>query len=693
MIGLPYYRKIMIRKILLLTFVAVSAIASVSARNINVNGHITIKSKGPKEVAAGASILDANTQKLLGVADEDGKYQITVDSEAELIFSFMGTEPHQERVKGRHMINVELVPQTKFLDEVLVKAKGGKKSAVSVDPTDLDVVGNMLRFKTKVKLPKRMFNSSKRLIVQPAILNVTRNRVTYLKPVVFDGWRYAVTQERMHDWDKDADPLSKYQEVKKGTNNIDNTIYVLDSLYVENPKDDFTGFVVASLENYNNICYKDTFEVARGTINPLRFLSYSLTPVGLTEDRFLPSPEVELRDTKGEMNLIFPVGKSKLDLGLGNNAAELRALTDEFRRIANSPDMSLRSFTINGFASPEGSMDKNKALAEERMRSAMETVVSSIDPSLRRNAEITSHAGIAPWEDVVKMMRADGMNDEANKVQDIINSTKNNDNRYYQISRLPFYKSIIADKYLPRLRRVNYHITTSVYRPLNEDEIDDLYKANPKGLSKYQYYRYYSSKEGEEREKALRQAVETYPDFMAAATDLSEIMINKGEDATVILERFFENPEKWDRLPESTRLNMGIACMKAMQFSKADEILQTLPENALTHKPKMYAAAQNGRWEEVLEEINMDSPLNEVLVLLQAKNNNLAWELSRHLGESAVEYYVRAIAANRLDKYMEAEAFLEKAFELDPSLYDVAKVDGDVIDLLDATDTSNLNEE
>ena len=169
-------------------------------------------------------------------------------------------------------------------------------------------------------------------------------------------------------------------------------------------------------------------------------------------------------------------------------------------------------------------------------------------------------------------------------------------------------------------------------------------------------------------------------------------MINKGEDATVILERFFEDPEKWNRLPESTRLNMAIASMKAMQYSKADEILQTLPDNKDTHKPKLYAAAQNGRYQDVMEEINQDSPLNEVLVLLAAKNNNLAWELSRHLGDSAVECYVKAIAANRLDKYLEAEAFLEQAFELDPSLIDIAKVDGDIIDLLDETDTSSINE-
>lgn len=691
MIRKSYYRKTMIGKKLLLALMALCAIVTASARNINVNGHISVKVT--KEAAAGASIIDADSQKLLGVADEDGRYQITVDSDAEIIFSFMGTEQKREKVKGRHFINVELIPETKTLSEVFVKAKGRKKSALGVEPTDLDVEGNTLRFKTKVKLPSRMFNSSKRLIVQPAILNLTRNRVSLLKPVVFDGWRYAATQERMYDWDKSLDPLTKYQKIKKGPEHLDNTIYLLDSLYVANPKDDFSGFIITTLENYNNVVYRDTFEIARGTVNPLRFLNYSLAPVSLKEERFFPTPEVELRDTKGEMNLIFPVGKSKLDLALGNNRSEMNALIEEFKRIERSPDMSLKSFTINGFSSPEGSWERNQTLAQERMRSAMETVVSSIDPSLRKNAEITSHAGVASWDEVVKMMNDDGLNEEANKVQAIINNTKNNDARYYQISRLPFYRSIIVEKYLPRLRRVNYHLATSVYRPLNDDEINELYKTNPKGLSKYQYYRYYTSKQGDEREKALRQAIETHPDFLVAATDLSEIMINKGEDATVILDRFFKDPAKWDRLPESTRLNMGIASMKAMQFSQADDILATLPDNKDTHKAKIYAAAQNGRYQDVKNEINQDSPLNEVLVLLAAKDNNLAWEMSKNLGDSAVECYVKAIAANRLDKYMEAMAFLEQAFELDPSLREIAKVDGDVIDLLDETDSNKTNEE
>lgn len=49
---------------------------------------------------------------------------------------------------------------------------------------------------------------------------------------------------------------------------------------------------------------------------------------------------------------------------------------------------------------------------------------------------------------------------------------------------------------------------------------------------------------------------------------------------------------------------------------------------------------------------------------------------------SAKEYYIRAIAANRLELLNEALMNIETALKLDPSLLETAKIDGDIIDLL-----------
>ena len=145
----------------------------------------------------------------------------------------------------------------------------------------------------------------------------------YLKPVVFDGRRYDITQRRMLDWNEEKDPLHNFTKVKQSGRRTDDTIYIVDRLHVDNPKNDFLCVVMSSMENYNRIIYTDTTQIARGTKNPLRFLSYSLNGIVLTDENFIPKPEVQLRDASGEVKLVFNVGKSNLDLSLGNNAAEL----------------------------------------------------------------------------------------------------------------------------------------------------------------------------------------------------------------------------------------------------------------------------------------------------------------------------------------------------------------------------------
>ncbi len=667
------------KKLLSIALVAFTAL-SLHSRTINIHGKVTLQGTG--EPISGVAIINAETNKLLGITGDEGRYIVTADSEGELIFSNMSCRELQEKINGRLVIDVALMPEATELEEVVVTAKGNNATLIT-EPADLDVEGNYLRLKTKVKIPKKLFSSQVRMIIQPAIYNVTKRHVSYLTPVVYDGWRYADTQERMYDWDKSHDVLTPFQQVKRNSRRAENIIYLIDSLYIENPKDDYMCAVMSSLENYNRIIYTDTFEIARGTVNPLRFLDYDLKPMGMNEERFLPTPEVELRDTDGEMNLLFPVGKSVLDLSLGNNAAEMNALISEFKTIENDPDMTLKSFRIFGFASPEGRYERNRSLASARMKSAMEVVLKSVDPSMTRNADISSEADVAPWEEVADMLRADSLSDEADQVMSVIDRYSGRDARSAAMTRLPFYRSLLTATYLPRLRRVSYHIVSSRYRPLTDAEIAELYASNPSGLSRYQFYRYYSAQEGPQREAAIRTALETHPDFVVAATDLSDMMLSRGENPIEVLAPFFGDPTQWSKLPVSTRYNMGLACLNNMNYSRADSILSGVPDVEETHKAKIYCKALNGRYHEVMQEICEDSPLNEVLLLLAIKDNQRAALHAQKLGNSAVEEYVKAIAANRLDDYMTAITHLENAFRLDPTLKEVAKIDGDVIDLLE----------
>lgn len=653
-----------------------AVILPLSAREINVRGTVTNLDDEP---LYRVSIYNAATNKLVGVTNEDGKYLVKIDSEGTLLFSSLGYEEKQVAVRGELTVNVELEPSAVALQEVVVSAKRITDNVVP-EPTDIEVKGNYFHIKTRVKIPKELFSTDARMIIQPGIYNVTRGKMIFLSPLVFDGQEYAITQERMYDYDVKQDPLAQYVKIKASSSRKDDLVGYNDSTYVENPNDDFRCDMMVAMENYNRVLYRDTFVIARGVVNPLRFLEYEIPGSAVKNESFFPQPEMQLRDTKGDVNLTFPVNKSQLNLNDGNNREEMNRLIARLRAVENDPNARLKSFSIAGTASPEGNYAKNEQLAQQRMSSAMELVLQELNESTRRQLEIGTKASVETWDRVVALLRADGKSQEADAIQAVIDKYPDDPNRQSRgVVALPFYRPLITEQYLPQLRRVSYELLFSQYRYLTDDEIKELYRENSGDLTRNEFWRLYNMADSKaEREAICRRALEVYPKFLVAATDLAAMLIEQGKPDAELLVPYLGMKE----IPDETRLNQVIAWLSVGKFVQADSLAAELPDTGAYHKAKVYSAALNGRYEEVIQEISSESPFNEVLMLLAIKANDQAWEKAKLLGNSARENYIKAVAANRVDEVVLALSYLESAFKKDPSLRDIASIDGDVLDLL-----------
>ncbi|MDE7335696.1 MAG: hypothetical protein K2N10_05245, partial [Muribaculaceae bacterium] len=365
-----------------------------------------------------------------------GNYLITADSEGSLLFENGGLTIVDQIVEiaGQLELTVRVLKAKRVLDEVEVTGFSQKKNFV-LENADLEVEGNMLKIKNyRVHIPPKMMKSDRRLTIQPAIYNVTRDQITFLTPVVVDGKHYAMTQERMYDYSIAKDTLTqspKYQ-VKNGEILKDNVVIINDSLYLENPGDDVFAVINPMIEDYNRVIYSDAFEVARGTINPFRFLQYKLNPIDLNDSRYAPNDVPEPRDTEGEMHLLFEVGKSKLNPSLGENSKELEALLNQFKLVENDPNSTLKGFNIIGYASPEGNYETNDRLAKERMQSALDWINASY--KFPKKVRPIAEATITPWSEVVKMLHADGLHSEADQVQNVLDTYRSPDGRMIAIS-------------------------------------------------------------------------------------------------------------------------------------------------------------------------------------------------------------------------------------------------------------------
>ena len=182
---------------------------NVSAQRIRVQGHIT----NPQgKSVPNVNVLNPVNDERIEMSDEDGRYSVLVEKNGSLKFTCVGYEDKTVKVAGKQILNVVLKDAVIELNEVTITSK--VKDKVIPEPTDIEIKGNYFHLKTRVPVPKEMFNSHRRLVLQPSIYDVTLKKRLLMRPVVFDGDTYNTTQNRMYDYDIDKDPLHDYIRVK-----------------------------------------------------------------------------------------------------------------------------------------------------------------------------------------------------------------------------------------------------------------------------------------------------------------------------------------------------------------------------------------------------------------------------------------------------------------------------------------------
>ena len=555
------------------------------AQNLRVAGVVRGNNE---ERLAGVTIINKETKKVVGLTDEDGKYSVIVPVNGILNFTCLGYDGQDIKVKGRQIIDVVLVSTAVKIQEVSVVAK--IKNKVIFEPSEIEVVGNYFHLRTRFKVPAEMFSSNTRLIVQPTLYNITRKKGVLLKPVVTDGREYTLTQERMYEFDLKNDPLEPYIRKSEMTKNGELVAYH-DSAYIENLKEDFRADIRLSLENYNRILFTDSFQIARGLVNPLRFFEYKLKAKNITDERYFPKPELQLRNDRGEVELSFLPGKADINDRDPKNASELAKLRERLSSIETNPDAKLQTFSILGVSSPEGPHDKNLVLAKKRMDLAVNRILSHLNKETLDFLKIQTGSKVETWQTAIEMMRRDSLFGQAQDLQNIVNKYPDSpDKQWRAIIRLPYYRSVIVPHYLPLMRRVEYNFDYSIYRFLTDAEIKELYLKDYKQLSRHEFWRMFEIAESdEEKETIYKQALEVYPKFMLAANNLSALYINQGRPDDSILESFISKDA-----PEEVLTNQAVALLSNWKYEKADSVVSLIPDGVSSEYLKSVTRALNG---------------------------------------------------------------------------------------------------
>ena len=103
----------------------VALLSTATLRAVEVSGLVT---DAQGEPMIGVSVMvDGTTSGT--ITDFEGRYTLSADGNAVLVFSYIGYRTHKVKVENRSTVNVQLVEDTKALEEVVVVGYGTQRRA------------------------------------------------------------------------------------------------------------------------------------------------------------------------------------------------------------------------------------------------------------------------------------------------------------------------------------------------------------------------------------------------------------------------------------------------------------------------------------------------------------------------------------------------------------------------------------
>lgn len=672
--------------VLLLTLIlmTIPSFESEAQHEIRIQG--VVRDLATSEPIGGVSVIHNGNQ--IAFTDVDGNYSAFVPNNAELLFYKPEYNDYETTVDNRQILNVNMTIKIVELGESIVVGKMSKKTIV-VDQTELEVIGNYFHLKTKFRVPKQIFTTDKRFIVQPSLKNVTREQYSYFRPVVIDGDVYKINRQRVLGFEEDDDVLKPYIV----DNTLDSTAHIYsyhDSTFIRREliSDDYLAECYLAVNaNYENPKkdFLDTVVIARGTQNPLRFLDYHIDPLELNDTSLIPKPEMKLVAEKGVSRIEFVIGKAQLDKKNPQNEIEMNAIKDKLSAILNNRFSTLNGISVIGYASPDGVYRSNALLAQARTDVVLKEIVASLPEDVAKYVRLSSMSVVEPWSRVAQLLAEDSL-EVAAKVQEIVD-TYNDDyvRTQTQIRKLPEYRKTIAPDYLPRLRRVEYEINSTEFRNLTVPEIWDRFNRGEEDISRYEYWKLIESCEDSlQKVEMERLALKKFPNFTLIANREAVRLHNTDSIDLKVLEPCVDAYGPYEIL-----YNQSLMALKYGDVDTADSLMSYVPVNANTSYLKAIVNTLSGKFDEAYPYIASMGGLNEVLILLcQGRNKDADAKMTvlledKENWDNADIWYVKAICANRLEDLNWAIEALQQAITLDPSLIEIARLDSDVMDIIE----------
>lgn len=242
-----------------------------------------------------------------------------------------------------------------------------------------------------------------------------------------------------------------------------------------------------------------------------------------------PKGGPKIHEVSGRAFIDFPVNVTEIFPDFRDNQNELAKIRATISPLTEDGDITIKQFTIKGFASPESPYENNTRLAKGRT-AALKEYVSRLY-NFGADKILTSYEP-EDWEGLRAFVKISDGIEHRDEILALIDSDRDPDKKEWAIkTSYPKDYRFLLDKCYPALRHSDYRIEYVIRSYTDIEEIKRVYRERPQNLSQEEFYRLAQTMEqgSDEYNEVFETAVRMFPSDPVANLNAANNAMQRGD--------------------------------------------------------------------------------------------------------------------------------------------------------------------
>ncbi len=522
-----------------------------------------------------------------------------------------------------------------------------KSEYFSTNPNPLEVVGQEVPAVVTANIPAKFFKKNAQVTITPVLTYAGTESVS--TPVMLQGEKV-----------RGNAPVVSYNDGKAFTIPV-NYAYKPEMLRSE-------LYLDFSVQQGSKKYVLPRVKVADGVIATATLADAASVNAATAKDAFAKSiQEKYTADIKFLINQANIRQGEKNSIGMTDFQKQMRLANDDAKMI-------IEEVNIQSYASPEGALDFNARLAENREKNTQAYLTEQLKKDkITEFGELTHDFTAEDWAGFQELVAASDIQDKQ-VILDVLNQFKDPEIRERELRNLATVFDALTEQILPQLRRSRITATVKVIGKTNE-ELNQCFDTDPSQLNVEELLYTATLTDDPARQAKIYEAVvKQYPNDFRGYNNLGKVQYAQKNYAQAASN--FAKAAQLNPASKEASMNKGLISLLDNDYTTANNLFSnaagledlgdalgvyylTTGDNASAVKAFGSSKTNN-------------AALAQILTKDYASANNT---LNAIANPDATTYYLMAVLGARTNNESLARTNLQKAAQLDASLAEKAKND------------------